>query len=149
MVAVNLTQAEADALIAMEKRRIDDTEWSCPDLGGHVTVPLASIDRRESFLLDLRRGRIDLGKGTYQNRGRQIVVLARLDFGGAPHRNPDGEEIGSPHLHLYREGFGDRWAIPVPDDHFPNPHDAWQTLHDFMQYCNIMEPPMIRRGIFT
>ena len=30
MVAVNLTQAEADALIAMEKRRIDDTEWSYP-----------------------------------------------------------------------------------------------------------------------
>ena len=149
MVAVNLTQAEADALITMEKRRIDDTEWSYPDLGGNVTVPLVSTDRREPFLLDLRRGRIDLGKGTYQNRGRQIVVLARLDFGGAPHRNPDGEEIGSPHLHLYREGFGDRWAIPVPEDHFPNPHDAWQALHDFMRYCNIMEPPMIRRGIFT
>ena len=149
MADANLTQAEADALIAMEKRRSDDTEWSYPDLGGYVTIPLVSIDRRESFLLDLRRGRIDLSKGTYQNRGRQVVVLARLDFGGAPHRNPDGEEIGSPHLHLYREGFGDKWAIPVSDDHFPNLHDAWQTLQDFMRYCNIVEPPMIQRGIFT
>ena len=64
MVTVNLTQAEADALITMEKRRTDDTEWSYPDLGGNVTVPLVSTDRREPFLLDLRRGRIDLGKGT-------------------------------------------------------------------------------------
>ena len=68
MVAVNLTRVEADALIAMEKRRIDDTEWSYPDLVGHVTVPLVSVDRRESFLLDLCLGRIDLGKGMYQNR---------------------------------------------------------------------------------
>ena len=149
MADANLTQPEADALIAMEKRRSDDTDWGYPDLGGNITIPLVSIDRRESFFLDLRRGRIDLSKGTFQNRGRQIVVLARLDFGGAPHRNPDGEEIGSPHLHLYREGFGDKWAILVPEDHFPNLHDAWQTLQDFMQYCNIVEPPIIRRGIFT
>ena len=100
MADTNLTQTEADALIAMEKRRSDDTEWNYPDLGGYLTIPLVSADRRESFLLDLRRGRIDLSKGTYQNRGRQVVVLARLDFGGAPHRNPDGKEIGSPHLHL-------------------------------------------------
>lgn len=149
MADVNLTQAEADALLAMQKRRSDDTEWSYPDLGGYITIPLVSIDRREPFLLDLRRGRIDLSKGTYQNRGRQVVILARLDFGGAPHRNPDGEEIGSPHLHLYREGFGDKWAFPVPGDYFPNPHDAWRTLQDFMRYCNIVEPPIIQRGLFT
>ena len=70
MADTNLTQAEADVLIAMEKHRSDDTEWVYPDLCGHVTIPLVSIDRREPFLLDLRRGRIDLDKGTYQNRGR-------------------------------------------------------------------------------
>jgi hypothetical protein len=37
-----------------------------------------------------------------------MVVLVRLDLGGAPHRNPFDEEIGVPHLHLYREGFGDK-----------------------------------------
>ena len=64
MADTNLTQTEADALLAMEKYRSDDTEWSYPDLGGHVTISLVSIDRRESFLLDLCRGRIDLGKDT-------------------------------------------------------------------------------------
>ena len=65
MIAVNLTQAEADAPIAVEKHRSDDTEWSDPDLGGYVTIPLVSIDHRESFLLNLRRGQIDLSKGMY------------------------------------------------------------------------------------
>ncbi len=149
MADLNLTQAEADALIAMAKHRVDNAEWDYPDLGGSISVPLVSANRREQFMLDLRRGRIDLGKGTYQNRGRQVVVLVRLDFGGAPHRNPDGEEIGSLHLHVYREGYGDRWAVVVPSDHFTDPSDVWRTLDDFMRYCNIVEPPVVRRGLFT
>ena len=149
MMDSNLTQAEAEALIALEKRRVDTTEWNYPDFGGRVTVPLVSVDGREAFLLDLRRARINLTKGTYQNRGRQVVVLARLDFGGTPHRNPDGEEIGSPHIHLYREGFGDKWAFPVPSNHFTYLDDPWQILEDFMRFCKVVEPPVIRRGLFT
>jgi len=149
MADLNLTQHEADALIAMAKHRVDNTHWNYPDLEGAISIPLASADRRELFVLDLRRGRIDLAKGTYQNRGRQVVVLVRLDFGGSPHRNPDGEEIGSPHLHLYREGYGDKWAVPVPSDRFSNVGNPWQTLDDFMRYCNVVEPPAIQRGLFT
>lgn len=149
MTDINLTQAEADALIAMGKHRADAIEWDYPDLGGAISIPLVSENRREQFLLDLRRGQIDLAKGTYQNRGRQVVVLVRLDFGGAPHRNPDGVEIGSPHLHVYREGFGDKWALPAPGDRFTDLNDPWQTLEDFMRFCNVVEPPTIRRGLFT
>ena len=149
MADVHLTQAEAEALIAMGKHRVDGTEWDYPDLGGGISIPLVSADKREQFVLDLRRGRIDLAKGTYQNRGRQVVVLVRLDFGGAPHRNPDDTEIDSPHLQLYREGFGDKWAIPVPGTLFVDMSDPWRTLQDFMQYCNIVEVPTIRRGLFT
>lgn len=130
MADINLTQAEADALIAMTKHRVNDTEYDYPEAGGGVSVPLVSADHREHFMLDVRRGRIDLAKGTYQNRGRQVIILARLDFGGAPHRNPDGEKIGSPHLHRYREGFGDKWAMPVPSEHFSDMDDAWKTSCD-------------------
>lgn len=149
MADSGLTQPEADALIALQKRRVGQEEWRYPDLGGAIMIPLVSTDRREPFLLDLRRSRIDLAKSTYQNRGRQIVVLVRLDLGARPHRNPDGEEIGSPHLHVYREGYGDKWAYPPPADRFADLEDPWRTLEDFMQFCNVVEPPVIRRGLFT
>lgn len=149
MPEINITQTEADALIAMEKRRIDDTRWNYPGLGGAILIPLTSANKRENFMLDISRGRIDLLRGKYQNRARQVIVLVRHDFGGQPHRNPDDEEIPSPHLHIYREGFGYKWALPVPAEHFPNMSDLWQTLNDFMSFCNIIEQPIIERGLFT
>lgn len=149
MANAALTQAEADSLFALEKHRVDDHAWSHPHPGGRVTVPLVSADGQESFSLDLRRGRINLAKSTYQNRGRQVFVLARLDIGGAPHRNPDDSVIECPHLHLYREGFGDRWAYPVPADRFSNLGDASQALQDFMAYCNVTQPPVIQTVLFS
>lgn len=149
MADIDLNQAEADALIAMPKSRLNDDEWDYPGTGGAITVPLISDDKREAFLLDISRGRIDLLKGKYQNRGRQVVILVRLDFGGPPHRNPDDTEVASPHLHLYREGYGDKWAISVPPGKFPDLGDLWQTLADFMKYCNVIQPPRIRKGLFA
>lgn len=149
MAELNLTQAEADALIAMEKHRVNDERSAFPMGGQSIVLPLQSPDRREQFLLDLSRGRIDLLKVKMQERGRQVVVLVRLDLGGAPHRNPDDAEIASPHLHVYREGFGDKWAIPVPADRFRNVTDVWRTLEDFLWFCNVTRPPLIGRGLFT
>ena len=125
------------------------THDNYPVPGGQVRIPLISENKRERFFLDIERGIINLLKGKYQNRARQVVVLLRLDFGGPPHRNPDDGEVLCPHLHIYREGYGDKWAIPVPTDAFPDAADPWQTLADFMRYCNVVEPPLIRRGLFT
>jgi len=147
MTDIDLTQEEADALIAMPKDRTNDDAVFYPGPGNRVAIPLVSDDKRENFLLDIRRGRIDLLKATYQNRARQTVVLVRLDLVGAPHRNPDGEEIACPHLHVYREGYGTKWAKSVPLDEFPNAEDLWKTLQDFMGYCNITKPPNIQKGI--
>jgi len=149
MADINLTQADANALIAMEKHRVDGTRWDYPGLGGSISIPLISRDRRENFSLDISRGKIDLLRGTYQNRSRQVIVLVRLDFGGQPHRNPDGQEILSPHLHIYREGYGDKWAMPFPPAWFFDVSDLWQLLQDFMRFCNITEPPLIEKGLFT
>jgi len=147
MADIDLTQEEADALIAMPKNRANDDTVSYPARGNSVTIPLTSDDKRENFLLDIRSGRIDLLKATYQNRARQTIVLVRLDLGGAPHRNPDGQEIASPHLHVYREGYGTKWAQSIPLDRFSNVEDLWEMLQDFMGYCNITKPPNIQRGI--
>ena len=147
MSDISVDQATADALIATPKIRANDAVSYYPGAGGYLTLPLLSHDGRESFHLDIRRGGIDLLKGTYQNRARQVLILVRLDFGGAPHRNPDGSEISSPHLHIYREGYGDKWAFEVPPDKFSQITDPWQALQDFMRFSNIVDPPNIQRGI--
>ena len=149
MSDLNLAQSDADALLALEKHKVDNTVHEYPILGGSLKVPLISRDRREEFLLDVYQNQINLAKGTYQNRARRVVILARLDFGGAPHRNPDDEEIPCPHLHLYREGFGDKWAFPVPPEAFPSIADRWQTLQDFLRYVNVTVQPDFRRSLFT
>ena len=74
-------------------------------------------------MLDIARGRINLKKATYQNRARRVVILARLDLGGPPHENPDGEEISFPHLHTYRAGYADKWAVPAPTTLLPRTED--------------------------
>ena len=144
---LDLIQAEADALLAMEKKRVNDIPHPFGSMAGKIEIPLQSADGREQFLLDINRGRINLLKGTYQNRAKQTVILARLDFGGAPHRNPDGVEIPCPHLHQYREGFGDKWAQSLPNDFGPA-DDFWNLLQRFLEFCNVIEPPIFERELF-
>ena len=147
MTSTDLTQAEADHLRTMDKRRVDDREWPYPGLGGGVSIPLLSTDGREHFILDVRRGRVNLAKGSYQNRGRRVVILARLCFGGPPHANPDGMMVGSPHVHLYAEGYGDKWAYPLPESSFPDSHSARQLFDNFLRYCRVVEPPHVEWGL--
>ena len=148
MADINLTQSEADALIAMEKQRVDETEWDFPSPGGRLSIPLLSMDRRENFSLDVTRSQLNLTKATYQNRARQAIILMRLDLDGPPHRNPDDQEIPCPHLHVYREGFGDKWAEPASVTDFPNTANLFPTFQAFMKRCNVTVPPYVQSGLF-
>lgn len=149
MADTQITQAEADALLELDKHRADEALYSFPGLGGSIAIPLLSADKRETFVLDVWRSQINLVKGKYQNRARGAIVLARLDFGGPPHRNPDDEEIACPHLHLYREGFADKWAVRLPPADFPDASDPWSLVVSFMRFVNIVEPPHLNRDLFT
>ena len=148
MTFPGISQKEADRLFRLEKRRINEKAWDYPVFGGKITIRLVSMDEREKFQLDLSRGRINFSKNTFQNRARKVLVLARLDVNGPFHRNPDGEEIGTSHVHLYREGYGDKWAHSIPRDHFANLNDSKRTVEDFMRYCNIVKPPFFNWGLF-
>ena len=149
MADINLTQEEANKLMAMEKRAVDKREWLFPAPGDRVAIPLTSLDKRESFVLDVTRAQIKLTKATYQNRARAAIILMRLDLDGPPHRNPDGIEIPCPHLHIYREGYGDKWAIAAPVATYTNTLDLFATFETFMQQCNISDPPKIQKGLFS
>jgi hypothetical protein len=149
MADLDITQAEAASLMAMEKKAVDQKEWLFPGPAERIVIPVTSLDKRENFLLDVTRYQIRLTKATFQNRAHVVIILYRLDIDGAPHRNPDGQEIPCPHLHVYREGFGDKWAFPAPIDKFPNTSDLFSTLYAFMEHCNITQPPTIQKGLFS
>ena len=129
-----LTQSEANALIAMRKFHVEERDWHYPGPGDSLSIPLQSRDRSERFKLDLYQGFVSLSKRTYQTRGRQVIVFVRLDLGGRPHRNPDGRLVPYPHLHLFREGCGDKFAIPVPSSDFSDLDNNGTTLREFMEY---------------
>ena len=78
MADINLSQAEADILIGMEKHRTDDNTLDFPRPGDRLAIALTSPDKRESFVLDVTRTQMTLTKATYQTRVRQAIVLVRL-----------------------------------------------------------------------
>jgi hypothetical protein len=57
MALTDLLQAEANALIALAKVKINDEPYDYPGTGGSLVVPLTSQDKREEFLLNIYRGR--------------------------------------------------------------------------------------------
>lgn len=147
-MSLNLTQIEADELMAMQKRlRVEDS-LQFPQPGEKLIIELQSVDRTEDFLLDVTRSRIDFSKINYQNRAQVVIILKRLDLNGAPHRNPDGQIIPCPHMHTYREGYGDKWAEPVSAARFVDLNDMPQTLSDFMIDCNVVQLPIVQPGLF-
>jgi hypothetical protein len=145
---VELTKNELDELLKLYKYYEGKEVFDYPSLGGNLSIPLSSRPPKEEFILDITRGRINLRKNTFQNRVRVTIVLVRLDIDGAPHRNPDGEELPGTHLHIYCPGVGDKWAISLPSD-FTNTADNILTLEQFMDYCSVVEKPIIQRGLFS
>ena len=148
MAEIDLTQQEADALIAMDKHRTSDKLLNFPRPGERLAIELASADKREFFMLDVTRAQIKMTKATFQNRVRQAIVLMRLDIDGPPHRNPDGEEIPCPHLHVYREGFGVKWARPLLAERYPDTANLFSAFESFMIDCNVATPPNFAVGLF-
>lgn len=136
-----LKQDEADKLISVLKRvRDNQNPINFPGVGEDNKVDLESEDGNEQFIVDInRKGTIRIArKCTFQGRYRKYIPLLRLDIGGPDHTNPDGEEINGDHVHIFKEGYGDRFAIPLPPD-ITNPDDLIQTLIDFLSYFNTID----------
>lgn len=142
---MELTQKEADFLMKIEKKFLHNDPIELGSTPLNFRHPLVSVDGRERFSLDIWRGSINLNKYRLQERARSVFVLVRVDIGGAPHTNPDGVMVPAPHIHLYREGYGDKWAYPISDYPFQNPGDIVDTFFDFAHFCNIKNLPDIQR----
>jgi hypothetical protein len=141
-----LTQAEADELMVMKKNFASPSTIFIPP-GVDDTHELIGADPKERFLLDIWRSRFRLSKLRFQTRGRQVIVLVRLDIDGAPHTNPDGVRLSGTHLHLYREGYGDKWAQPIDPAQFRDTRDIERAFEDFCHYCNVEGIPPFQPGL--
>jgi len=153
-----LTQSEADSLMMVDKVPSDPgAVYPFPGEGETLIIPALSIDGKDSFLIDVNRGSIKFHKCTYQNRTRNIEILLRLDIGGPPHTNPDElvlsrgaiARVPCPHLHIYLEGWMDKYAIPAPAGEFPNLNDLYDTLFDFFAYCNFVSMPRLTKSMLA
>jgi len=49
MADIDISQAEADTLIAMEKHCVESKIWLFPEPGSRLSIALSSPDKRESF----------------------------------------------------------------------------------------------------
>lgn len=141
-----LEQSMADDLLRMEKIPDQKEAIEFPCTGGKCYCKLKAKVGNEKFLLDIKQKRICLYY-TYQTRAKTSIVLARLDF-GHPHQNPDGKIVPAPHLHVYKEGFGDTIAVELPKKFFPNGDDPQKTFDDFVKYCNIIKLPGVNYALF-
>jgi hypothetical protein len=149
MSEIWLPQSEADRLISIPKKRLDDKEHIFPPLNIKYKLDLVSLDGKERFELDMSCSSKSVQKLKLQKRSHGTIVLVRLDIHGAPHRNPDGEEFPCPHIHTYKEGFGDSWATPIDRNVFPDTDDHWRTISDFFKYCMVVNPPILTKALLS
>ena len=143
-----LAQEVADYLIDLEKKIINTTTITFPTTNDITTLEAISIDEKEKFLLDInRKGTFKLTRCTYQTRYRVENILVRLDIDTKPHRNPDNKKISPTHIHIYKEGYGLRWAYPLEEFKnytFTNTKDFFQTFSEFCGFCNVKKLPFIQ-----
>ncbi len=140
-----LSQAEADSLLAAETRFVAPAVIQLAPGADETHELIGTLNGGdEAFLFDVWRGVKKAAKLKHQTRGRKVIVLARVDIAGAPHTNPDGQRIDGTHLHVYREGYDDRWAFPLDRQQFSDFADPEAVLLDFCRHCNIVDSPTVQ-----
>lgn len=161
---MGLSKEEADTLFKMRKIPAKSVSLSFPEEGDRLEIELCSEDKRYNFQADINRKGNKAKKLIYQNRSNKVYVLRRLDFIGAPHGNPSAEiddellnkyknaDIPCPHVHLYVEGFNDKWAVPLDEIleiKIEESDDSYTLMEKFFNYCNIEIPEFKPIGLFT
>ena len=144
---MSITQEEFDYLIKQEKvfDELDPIELAPPPM--EWTRSLTAPETKEKFLLDFFRSGFELTKYTYNKRFRQTIILVRYDSMGR-HTNPDGVTFNGPHVHLYREGFNDKFAFPVSELGIDDNDRMNIVLEKLLTYCNVTTTPMITPPLY-
>lgn len=142
-----MSQEEADLILSLVKELTESRDETIIFPRSMDAIKLNATDkesRQYELNIDVQRRTPNPKKCTYQTR-LQSDILLRLDVGGPPHCNPDGTIVPCPHLHIYKEGFAAKIAVPL-HEHIPtDTDDLVKVLLDFLGYNKISEndrPPI-------
>ena len=58
------------------------------------------------------------------------------------HKNPDGKIIKGAHIHIYKEGYGDKFAYPITDFGINRTNYTIKKMFTILlKFCNFVEIP--------
>jgi hypothetical protein len=137
-----LSQSEFDYLMSQEKEFEDKSTILLGPAPLQWSKKIISTSTKDTFSLDFYRGTFRLEKYTYNHRFKQNTVLIRFDSYGM-HTNPDGEKMEGFHVHIYKEGFGDKFAYPASHFGIKDSDTIEVVLQRILRYCNINKIPPI------
>lgn len=129
-----ISQIEADEMLQTIKSatRKDTFFWRYNERFDEIVI--ADNDEKLIFVLSLKKNEFEI-RLNFRSKNKQIV-LARVDS-QKQHFNPDGTKITGPHLHLYKEGYAEKWATPINWYNIGSPID---TLTRFLEVINTRFP---------
>ncbi len=155
---MEISQAEADRLITMDKKRCDTKTYTFPAPGMHVEIPLVSTDDSTEFIVNLYHAIIKRNKIQGAELFERNVPLIRMCIGGKGHENPhieaplakfsglEGIDLGENHVHYYVEGYGTSWGYPITISSslfYP----LSQIAYYFLDLCHVVDRPVIMGGL--
>ncbi len=134
-----LTQDQADSLIEALKEAIREDAFEWTPAQRHDEVFVAVEYEGLQFILTLNHNPFEIR--LHLRTKHRNIGLMRVD--GAPyHSNPDGTELrNTPHIHVYREGYGLAWAEPID---WYSPTDPVGTLEHFLDEAHARFPAGIQ-----
>ncbi|WP_418889369.1 DUF6978 family protein [Peptostreptococcus porci] len=71
----------------------------------------------------------------------------RLDLGNQRHINPDGTIITSDHIHIYKDGYDEKFAYALDSNEFkslfPDTKDRTALLKAYLEFIKVISIPKI------
>lgn len=139
---LDFTEYEAEQLIKNPKalnveKHDNNKRFLYPIQGGILNIDVIDEYKNE-FIVGIRQRKIELIKRSHVLRYAKSIILVRVDF-DKEHCNPDGEKIGVPHVHIYKEGFNDKYAYSLDKIGITieNHSDINELLSKFLDYINV------------
>lgn len=128
-------------------KKIHTINLNCKN-GYKFKEELSSNNGKNTYNLYLSYGKMNVEKISINTVHKQSnKVLVRLDLGNQRHVNPDGTVITSDHIHIYKDGYDEKFAYTLDSDEFknlfPNPKDRCSLLKAYLEFIKVISVPQI------